>query len=46
MNCMQLSIGDGPEEMPLPANITMQDNITKDIENYFKLNKSDIDESP
>ena len=38
--------GDGPEEMPLPANITMQDKITKDIENYFQLPVFDIDESP
>ena len=37
---------DGPEEMPLPANMVMQDKIIKEIENYFQLPVSDIDESP
>ena len=38
--------GDGPEKMPLPANMIMQDKITKEIKNYFQLPVSNINESP
>ena len=37
-------LGDGPEEMP--ANITLQDKITQEIENYLRLPVHDIDDSP
>ena len=37
-------LGDGPEEMP--ANITLQDKITQEIENYLCLPVHDIDDSP